>query len=1219
MKRFFSYVILLCLVCTLIPSAVFAEGEVLDNSHLITYDKPGPYDYYIDEDPMQISDEDFFGVWDKESQKWVSKPYFRYDEFPDMAKVKEAAQDGDYDLAKEELLTYYREVAPSRFIPQTTYPGRTANIMADALQKNVYGVTSQNGAVQGFLTVDNEWDEYRVDVKESFSTSVVGIAEFRGFEIMSVDKHLTQAEIYSRESEYPPQLELVVNGLPVTYTAAKDSMIRAGKYGESNFGNEEIMTIQESGYYQNFDDNTMRALIAFDISNLKTTDVVSSATLVLRSRNASGTGEKELFVYRLNDMSFDESTVKFIDYTDCMLWSCNDQNTWDYITPASTTLKGKACYFHRGNELKRVSDLYSYSGNELYAYTFIRQQMGLVNNVGFNLEVMNSLDISTQLANGTVSLMQVLPSKHMTGEILTAILKTHWLMADYEAKVYYGQTFNNWASFATRGVYSFLARFSEFAVFDEWMELTRQENQRLTDTFTFDDGMCIELSIAYQRTILSTLSEPYKIEYETGVPVPFTDDVVETSYKIVKSMVYCSSPGFHGYNIADGNDFNMNLTDTISFWYNMVFKDEPMFEYIATKGKSGEMPKNPTTRYAIGLRTYMRSSWEDDAFAMSFINTPEGSHDHNDELSVTMFAYGRFLLVDPAYGASGTDGSHEYMESAQRHNLVTVNDNDHNDEKGCFEGAFESNKLYDFVEYGGIYTQNVTQKRNVLYLKGQKFWIIGDYASPEDQSVKNSYEQNWNMLPTANVSYDEETMVIKSNFEDYNVTLVPVGTEGMKAYYEDTLFVGGSASFTENVKTVLQKEVTGDTVFNTIVLPRNLNEDFDVEARVADTGLDPDIVNAFVARIKNKLTGSESYYYYYHLNDTSKKQKVNVGKFATDATTMLVETDVDGNTISTFLMDATVLEDISREGKVLFYSKSPIDSIAYETNGQVIYIYSSTITDEQMKDITIYAPNQFNARLESGFVDGKKSGAYLYFGDEPVIDGSEDEENDKPSGGSSGGGGGGSSGGLSHGGTASVTAKDEVTVPEKDDDVNTEEPEIPETVLPELEGHWGAKQIMTLYNDGIVTGDKTGLRLKDTISRAEFVTLMVRALGLEVKEYTGTFNDVTSYNWYANYIATAFDAGLVNGSDGMFRPNDTITREEICKIIASATDVKTELKPLDFSDNDKISNWAKGSVQKAYSLGILNGMGDGSFAPKSNALREQAFVMLARFIEVNKK
>ena len=85
---------------------------------------------------------------------------------------------------------------------------------------------------------------------------------------------------------------------------------------------------------------------------------------------------------------------------------------------------------------------------------------------------------------------------------------------------------------------------------------------------------------------------------------------------------------------------------------------------------------------------------------------------------------------------------------------------------------------------------------------------------------------------------------------------------------------------------------------------------------------------------------------------------------------------------------------------------------------------------------------------------------------------------------------------------------------------------IPEALIFDLEGHWGAQQIATLYNEGIVTGDKEGLRLKDTISRAEFVTLMVRALGLEIKAYNDEFTDVTSYNWYASYIATAFDAGL---------------------------------------------------------------------------------------------
>ena len=122
-------------------------------------------------------------------------------------------------------------------------------------------------------------------------------------------------------------------------------------------------------------------------------------------------------------------------------------------------------------------------------------------------------------------------------------------------------------------------------------------------------------------------------------------------------------------------------------------------------------------------------------------------------------------------------------------------------------------------------------------------------------------------------------------------------------------------------------------------------------------------------------------------------------------------------------------------------------------------------------------------------------------------------------------------------------------------------------------------------------------------------------MGIDKKDYEGTFTDVNTSDWSSGFIAAAYDAGIISGSDGKFRPNDTITREEICKIIASAINAQTNLKELDFTDAHSISGWAKESVQAAYSLGIINGMGDGTFAPKENALREQAFIMLARMIE----
>ncbi|MBQ7953570.1 MAG: heparinase II/III family protein, partial [Clostridia bacterium] len=783
--------------------------------------------------------------------------------------------------------------------------------------------------------------------------------------LMSVDKHLTQAEVKSRESDHPPVLELVVNGMPQKIVASKDIMIRGGAYGGQNYGSDEILTIQESGYYKNFDANTRRAIIAFDISGLKSTDTVNSATLKVYGRNASGTGEKEICVYDYSEMSFIESTAVFDDFdVDCAIWSCNDLNTWDFITSNSTSIKGKSCAYHRGNDLSEVADMYSYTKDERYAYTFIRQYMGLVYHVGFNTGVFNQLDIAQHTKFTSKNIFQVLNSKYMTGEILTASIKTMWLQTQDNIFNFFGTKDNNWATYATGGAAAFLSRFRELAVFDEWYELIKAENLRVMKGFVLEDGMSLELPLTYTQVISNTIYAPFEVQEETGIPVAYGDDVFDIAYNIVKTIVYCSSPGWRGFNIADGNDYQTSFDDIVKKWYIMVFSDDEMFEYVATKGTSGAMPENPTTRYPLSLRTYMRSSWDSDAIAMSFINTNDhsASHGQRDHLSIALFAYGKFLLTDPGLGTSLLDGAKEDISSAPVHNLVTVNNSEHDAINSTRELGFESNDIYDFVEYAGTYTQKVDQHRSVLYLKDQKFFIVSDYASPEDQSKENSFEQNWQMLPSSKISVDEQTLEIRSNNDDININLVPVGTDDLTYYYEDTTFCH-KTTLEKNKKAVLKKTAVGDAVFNTIILPRNLKEDFEVSADIIDTGIEPTAVNAFSARIKNTKTGKENYYYYYHLNDLSKKQAAKVGQFTTDATTMLVETDLDGNITSTFLMDATFLKDntIDEEEQYLFKVKDgaePVSAIAYEKNGQIFNVYSSTLTEEVLENVTMYAPGQ---------------------------------------------------------------------------------------------------------------------------------------------------------------------------------------------------------------------------------------------------------------------
>lgn len=1208
MKKLIAFALLVCFAVALSPVSAFA-----DTSDLITYQQPTSWnDYVIDKDPMQISDEEFFGVWSTELEMWTTKPYFRYDDFEGMLPVKEAVMSGDYMLAKDELLAYYQAVLPQRSLPQSTHPGKIKRMTSLALEKNAYYVNTMNGSIINFFNVDNDLKEHRIDVLAAFSQkTVVGIEQVRGFVINSVDKFNTEAEIYSRESQYAPRLELIVNGMPVMYTATKDAMVQGGIYGETNYGTDEIMYVRESGTYLNFNENTKRAYIAFDISNLKSTDIVSGATLILTGKNASGTGEKELGVYCLFDMSFDESKIKFNDYSDCMLWSDNDKNTWDYITSNYAAVKGKACFYHRGDELAMVASMYSYTGEPRYAYTFIRQQMGMVHNVGFNNSVFNALDTSRQVANGTKSLCWVADSEYLTGDALTAMLKTWWLQTDYLVNIYYGTATNNWGTYSTQGVYCFLARFPEFAVFDEWYEITGRENERLCRVFVQEDGLPIELAQGYLNTIISSLEEPVKVAQYTGMEVPYTQEVYDGIYTLLEGYVYCSGPGFRGTNIGDSNDYTATAHSRIKYWYENMFRDNKMFEYVSTNGVSGKMPENPTTNYPITARTFMRESWDADARWMAFIATGSGSHGHKDMLSVSMFYKSRYLLIDPAYGSTLTDDSHTIMGGAPMHNLVTVNGKNYDDITNATTEKYESNKYYDFVEYSGSYYTGYDQHRSVLFLKNQGLWIISDYLCPPDMNETVSYEQNWHMLPEAGISIDEDDFEVRSNFGDINVLVAPVGIEGMTSYMEDTKFAPIAGSFSANKKAVLQRVQSGECIFNTLVIPRDVNQDFVVESENIQTGISS--ANAFIARVTDTLTGDISRYYYYHLNDASLKQTVNVGHFKTDATTALIETDDNGKVLSVFLADATFLEDETATEKVLFKGNSQVGALSYEKKGQALNVYSTTLDADSVKDITVYGENVASLKLNGEFVTTKKSGNYLYFGDSPIVEGTVEEDGtqqDDIQQTPSHGGGGSSSGGSSSGGGATTPV-----IPPVVDVPDTAQPQIPD----ELKGHWAEKEIAKLAEEKIVTGDGNSFRLKDKISRAEFTALVVRALKLDTIEYSGGFDDVNAESWYADVVETAKANGIVQGADGMFRPNDTITREEICKIIVSAVNAKAGvIDTADFSDMHTASTWAVESINTAYGLGIVNGMGDGTFAPKANALREQAFVMIYRLMVMEK-
>lgn len=174
----------------------------------------------------------------------------------------------------------------------------------------------------------------------------------------------------------------------------------------------------------------------------------------------------------------------------------------------------------------------------------------------------------------------------------------------------------------------------------------------------------------------------------------------------------------------------------------------------------------------------------------------------------------------------------------------------------------------------------------------------------------------------------------------------------------------------------------------------------------------------------------------------------------------------------------------------------------------------------------------------------------------------------------------------------------------------------------DIQSHWAKTFIEAMATKGISSG-KTDATFapNDSVTRAEFAAFMTRTLSLTEQADAGTFSDVAVGAWYEKEVLAAAKAGIVSGSNGLFRPADKVTKQDMAVMIFKAYDylgVKATMADLAFTDTAQVSDYATKSVRGCVGEGIISGTNNGDdtfrFEPKSNATRAQAMVMLNQFM-----
>ncbi len=156
-----------------------------------------------------------------------------------------------------------------------------------------------------------------------------------------------------------------------------------------------------------------------------------------------------------------------------------------------------------------------------------------------------------------------------------------------------------------------------------------------------------------------------------------------------------------------------------------------------------------------------------------------------------------------------------------------------------------------------------------------------------------------------------------------------------------------------------------------------------------------------------------------------------------------------------------------------------------------------------------------------------------------------------------------------------------------------------EKTFEDIQGKDAQKAIEQLAVRGVINGkSEKNYCPEETMTRAEFSTIVVRALGIPKKDGK-PFKDVADNDWFNVYVNTAYSYGIVNGvSETEFNPDGEITREEAATMVLRAaklcgmrvdlgeTEVRNSLA--EFSDYIKASDWAMTGLAFCYNEAILD-------------------------------
>ena len=169
--------------------------------------------------------------------------------------------------------------------------------------------------------------------------------------------------------------------------------------------------------------------------------------------------------------------------------------------------------------------------------------------------------------------------------------------------------------------------------------------------------------------------------------------------------------------------------------------------------------------------------------------------------------------------------------------------------------------------------------------------------------------------------------------------------------------------------------------------------------------------------------------------------------------------------------------------------------------------------------------------------------------------------------------------------------------------------------------NWAEEELNKAEQKSLIPEILNGNDFTNNITRQEFAHIIIRLYEALTNQKVNNVVENPFVDTNDSEVLKAYSLGITNGTSATtYAPNNLITREEMSTMITRAANkagISSNIKTIDsrFADDSDMHDWGRNAIYFMSQNDIIKGVGNNKFDVKGNATKEQAVIIISRFVD----